>query len=274
MSSTLAKQAPRDLLTSISQNSFLLQIIQRISDSFRKLSWVIQLILHQKGRNLSTTLASTLRSILVWLSLPIRYKRLRDFKSRFFELRRWHIVLAGAISARAGAWVLQRACTWGATRLKARKLYERMETADTYDEWSEAAAALDALENRKLPLHPAQFTWLQARTAKLRQMLEIDDVHGLMWALRQDTSRNVGSLLGTAAEQGRVHSVVPPQPITEYIEAIQQALHHVCHCRTLKLEDRLAFVRELRHAYGRTGLVLSGGGSFGHFHFGKPYAQE
>ena len=31
----------------------------------------------------------------------------------------------------------------------------------------------------------------------------------------------------------------------------------------LPLDDRLAFLRELRHAYGRTGLVLSGGGSLG-----------
>lgn len=31
----------------------------------------------------------------------------------------------------------------------------------------------------------------------------------------------------------------------------------------MPLDERQAFLRELRHAYGRTGLVLSGGGSFG-----------
>lgn len=31
----------------------------------------------------------------------------------------------------------------------------------------------------------------------------------------------------------------------------------------MPLEERQSFLRELRHAYGRTGLVLSGGGSFG-----------
>lgn len=41
------------------------------------------------------------------------------------------------------------------------------------------------------------------------------------------------------------------------------------HARTdIALEDRQAFLRELRHAHGRTGLVLSGGGSFGFWHFG------
>ena len=34
------------------------------------------------------------------------------------------------------------------------------------------------------------------------------------------------------------------------------------------LEQRLAFFRELRHGYGRTGLCLSGGASFGFYHVG------
>lgn len=34
----------------------------------------------------------------------------------------------------------------------------------------------------------------------------------------------------------------------------------------LPLDERLAFLRESRHAFGRTALVLSGGGSFGSFH--------
>lgn len=36
----------------------------------------------------------------------------------------------------------------------------------------------------------------------------------------------------------------------------------------MSLEDKIAFLRESRHAFGRTALVLSGGGSFGAFHMG------
>lgn len=36
----------------------------------------------------------------------------------------------------------------------------------------------------------------------------------------------------------------------------------------LPLDEKLAFLRETRHAFGRTALVLSGGGSFGSFHVG------
>ena len=34
----------------------------------------------------------------------------------------------------------------------------------------------------------------------------------------------------------------------------------------LPLDEKLNFLREARHAFGRTALVLSGGGSFGAFH--------
>lgn len=36
----------------------------------------------------------------------------------------------------------------------------------------------------------------------------------------------------------------------------------------LSKKSKISFFREMRHAYGRTALVLSGGGSFGFFHFG------
>lgn len=38
------------------------------------------------------------------------------------------------------------------------------------------------------------------------------------------------------------------------------------HATDAPLDERLAFLRESRHAFGRTALVLSGGGSFGAFH--------
>lgn len=34
----------------------------------------------------------------------------------------------------------------------------------------------------------------------------------------------------------------------------------------LTIEDKLTFLRETRHAFGRTALVLSGGGALGAFH--------
>ena len=64
-----------------------------------------------------------------------------------------------------------------------------MDSAETYDAWAEAAKALDVLERRSLPPISSAAIGLSSKTAILRRMVEEDDVDGLMWALRQDTSR-------------------------------------------------------------------------------------
>jgi len=61
-----------------------------------------------------------------------------------------------------------------------------------------------------------------------------------------------------------------PKLIKEYIEEVSTQLRMVCESDTdeLLLEEKLAFVQETRHAFGRTGLLLSGGASLGSFHVG------
>lgn len=44
------------------------------------------------------------------------------------------------------------------------------------------------------------------------------------------------------------------------------AAPHVPPAAGVPLDEKIAFLRETRHAFGRTALVLSGGGSFGSFH--------
>lgn len=153
---------------------------------------------------------------------------------------------------------------------QARELRARAAAASTYEEWFDAARALDELEGRRPPesIMADGIRGLQKRTLNLERMRKANETHSLMWAVREDTSRNVGALMGSAAEEGKVHCLIPPAAVERYVEEMQRALHHICHCDALGIEERLAFVREVRHAFGRTGLVLSGGGSFGHFHFG------
>ena len=67
-----------------------------------------------------------------------------------------------------------------------------------------------------------------------------------------------------------------PEPIREYIEEVQKHLEGVTAYDgpDMSLEDKLNFLRETRHAFGRTALVLSGGGALGAFHIvshSRPY---
>ena len=59
-----------------------------------------------------------------------------------------------------------------------------------------------------------------------------------------------------------------PEPIREYIDEVRLHLQHLTDYEgyDLSLEEKLNFLRETRHAFGRTALVLSGGGALGAFH--------
>lgn len=61
-----------------------------------------------------------------------------------------------------------------------------------------------------------------------------------------------------------------PKLIKDYIDEVSAQLKMVCESDTddLLLEEKLAFVQETRHAFGRTALLLSGGASLGSFHVG------
>lgn len=57
-----------------------------------------------------------------------------------------------------------------------------------------------------------------------------------------------------------------PQLIREYIAEMKLHLEYLTRQPELPLGEKLDFLRETRHCYGRTALVLSGGGALGVFH--------
>lgn len=61
-----------------------------------------------------------------------------------------------------------------------------------------------------------------------------------------------------------------PKLIKEYIDEVSAQLRIICNSDSeeLLLEEKLAFMHETRHAFGRTALLLSGGASLGAFHVG------
>lgn len=61
-----------------------------------------------------------------------------------------------------------------------------------------------------------------------------------------------------------------PRVIKDYIDEVSTQLRMVCNSESdeLMLEEKLTFMHETRHAFGRTALLLSGGASLGSFHVG------
>ena len=87
--------------------------------------------------------------------------------------------------------------------------------------------------------------------------------------LRQAQDHNgCADIVLWACSELHEHFPTVPEPIREYIEEVQKHLEAVTQYDgpDMSLEDKLNFLRETRHAFGRTALVLSGGGALGAFH--------
>lgn len=163
-------------------------------------------------------------------------------------------------------------------RAQARaQLKQQLRTATSRTTWLEAALALDRLEASANPsAAKARMSWenslydralLITRMAHLAATRAGGDILETMHALRSDLLRNFGGITNPA-----LHESLPtvPLPIKDYINEVQACMDAVASAPPdrLPLEEKLGFLKETRHAFGRTALVLSGGGSFGAFHIG------
>lgn len=228
------------------------------------------------GRSIRSVLQELLHRFLElvgWLAGRVGERSvLHRWERRFlpFKLHRWHVALGALSSAMLLKWghVVWREHRSG--KAMARKaLHISLHSAITYDEWCKAALSLEELDYSKSKMKLAAEYYderlVSARTTHLAVIRGTGDVYDLMHALRSDLVRNFGGITNPD-----LHDILPvvPSPIREYIKEVQACLRCISTASNLPLEEKLNFLRETRHAFGRTALVLSGGGSFGAFHIG------
>lgn len=158
-------------------------------------------------------------------------------------------------------------------KVKAEMAYKRkfwrnmMRAALTYEEWAHAAKMLDK-ETPKLNEHDLYDVELVTnKLRELRHRRQECSLRDIIFCMRADLVRNLGNMCNPELHKGR-HQV--PKLIKEYIDEVATQLRMVCDSDSdeLLLEEKLAFVHETRHAFGRTALLLSGGASLGAFHVG------
>lgn len=158
-------------------------------------------------------------------------------------------------------------------KVKAEMAYKRkfwrnmMRAALTYEEWAHAAKMLDK-ETPKLNEHDLYDEELvRNKLQELRHRRQECSLRDIIFCMRADLIRNLGNMCNPELHKGR-HQV--PKLIKEYIDEVSMQLRMVCNSDSdeLLLEEKLAFMHETRHAFGRTALLLSGGASLGAFHVG------
>jgi TAG lipase / steryl ester hydrolase / phospholipase A2 / LPA acyltransferase len=160
------------------------------------------------------------------------------------------------------------------TLAKTLKPFEqRMAFAGTYDEWCAAAQAYDELSGAERWKRVDQtrlydFSQIRLRLDELRRHRRHQDSHALMFALNEGIHGNMGGMgrasLYQRAKFGTKHL------IEDYVSEIVDALEHLAQLdeSIISREEKLDFFNRARHSYGRTALMLSGGGAWGHFHIG------
>ncbi|KAK8959656.1 Triacylglycerol lipase SDP1 [Platanthera guangdongensis] len=142
-----------------------------------------------------------------------------------------------------------------------------MKCALTYDEWAHAAKMLDKEMPRVSESEFYDEELVRCKLRELRQRREEGSLRDIVFCMRADLMRNLGNMCSPQLHNGRLQV---PKLIKDYIDEVSTQLKMVCYSESEEflLEERLQFMHETRHAFGRTALLLSGGASLGAFHVG------
>lgn len=142
-----------------------------------------------------------------------------------------------------------------------------MKGALTYEEWAHAAKMLD----KEMPrVNESEFydeELVRCKLRELQQRREEGSLRDIVFCMRADLMRNLGNMCSSELHKGRLQV---PRLIKDYIDEVSTQLKMVCYSESEEflLEERLQFMHETRHSFGRTALLLSGGASLGAFHVG------
>ncbi|KZM19851.1 Lipase 5 [Ascochyta rabiei] len=157
-------------------------------------------------------------------------------------------------------------------------LYLRMKNAETYNEWQAAATDLDVLEgnNAWKEEHGSPEYDAALVAARLQEMDDARlscDVKKMLFLIRTTLTRDLGDMGGLQLYK---HSHIGTKKLIErYIDSAQQTMTALLHVSAKQAEqcpvDSETLVLQLlqaRQSFGRSALLLSGGGTFGMNHIG------
>jgi len=154
-----------------------------------------------------------------------------------------------------------------------RKFERAIATLDSYQQWQDLAAAHDLetggdlwRERDESPLYDA--VNIRKRLQRLRTLRSKGDDRGLLFALGEGIHGNLCGMgnpkLYRKARLGTKFLII------DYINEICDALDYLSprHFEGISWAERIEFFQIASHCYGRSALMLSGGGTLGYFHFG------
>lgn len=156
---------------------------------------------------------------------------------------------------------------------KLKQLKKHMDEAVCYEDWFELAKEHDRLSGADIWRRTEQcklydHTQLRLRLDKLRSFRSRHDNHGLLFTLNEGVHGNMG---GMGKPELYAYSKIGTKHLIEdYVEEIASAIEHIATLDhdEISIEEKLDFFHRASHCFGRSALMLSGGGTIGNFHAG------
>ena len=152
-------------------------------------------------------------------------------------------------------------------------LERNLKQSGSYQDWKEAARALDELEGKDLwrtdpESTECDYRLLKSRVRLLRRLRKQKDYDQLIFRLREELHGNIGNMANPALYQ---HARTGTKSlVNEYLDEVTASLKLLCasNVKSLPPMRKRRFLKRTARGFGRSSLMLSGGASLGLFHLG------
>ncbi|CAG9314328.1 unnamed protein product [Blepharisma stoltei] len=148
---------------------------------------------------------------------------------------------------------------------------QQLKKSRDWKSWYAAAEQIDKIEGKEewkkreqSPLY--DYRLLRRRLKLIRSLRQQDDIPALVHHLRSGLLRGLGGSLNSTLYTKTL--VDTKYLIMEYQDEVSNALRHVLHSQKYPLLDKVKFFSASRYAFGKTALLMSGGGGLGIYHLG------
>ncbi len=160
-----------------------------------------------------------------------------------------------------------------ASKSELRQLENQMDTAASYEDWMSVAHDHDALTGKaewrqEEPSELYDHAQIRYRLDRLRKFRKQKDWTGLLYALNEGIHGNMGGMgKSVLYRQAKAGTKVL---VEQYIQEIDDALRLLAELpdETIPTQQKLDFFYRSNVCYGRSALMLSGGGVLGFLHVG------
>lgn len=156
---------------------------------------------------------------------------------------------------------------------KLAQLERQMAKCETYDSWCELALQHDERSGAKRWREVDQtrqydYGQIRLRLDRLRSLRSRQDYQGLLFNLNEGIHGNMGGMGRSTLYQRAKFGT--KQLIEQYIEEIDDSLRFIADIDNSKIDvqDKMDFFYRANICFGRSALMLSGGGVLGFYHLG------